>query len=288
MAERYDIVRAIRDRNYHYIRNFMPHLSWSQYVSYTEQMPTMKAWRSLAEKGKLYGPPARYFHSTKPVEELYETKTDPYQIHNLANNPKYKSVLERMRAECYSWMTRTNDLGLLPEYEFHKRAANSAPLQIANDPQHNPVQRLLQATDLANRSNPANLHRLIAMLKEDEPAVRWWATIGLVALRDKAALASNALIAALKDPSPNVRIAAAEALCNLDYLDKAMPVLIKGLHHPTPFIRLRAMNVLDRLGSKARPALSHIQEANMTSKQHPHVASYLGRIVQYVGQGLKE
>ena len=39
-----------------YHRNFMPHLMWLQYVSYTEAMPTMKAWRRLADEGKLAGP----------------------------------------------------------------------------------------------------------------------------------------------------------------------------------------------------------------------------------------
>ena len=36
MAERYDVVRVVRDSSFQYHRNFMPHLPWSQFVGYTE------------------------------------------------------------------------------------------------------------------------------------------------------------------------------------------------------------------------------------------------------------
>ncbi|MCX7887301.1 MAG: sulfatase, partial [Verrucomicrobiae bacterium] len=86
MAERYDCVRVVRNAEYQYIRNFQPHLSWSQFVSYTEAMPTMQLWRRAAEAGTLYGPPARYFLPHKPIEEFYDTNADPHQIHNLADD----------------------------------------------------------------------------------------------------------------------------------------------------------------------------------------------------------
>ena len=102
----------------------------------------------------------------------------------------------------------------------------------------------------------------------------------MVALREKAAPATEPLFAVLKDPAPNVRIAAAEALCNVGRVDDAMPVLLEGLQHDTAFIRLRTMNVLDDLGEKARPALSAMKAAGM--EQRSHAGDYLGRMVQYV------
>jgi len=62
-------------RGYH--RNFLPHLTWSQFTSYTEEMPTMKAWRQLAEQGQLSGPPARYFN--RMIEYLPQRKFPPPQ-----------------------------------------------------------------------------------------------------------------------------------------------------------------------------------------------------------------
>jgi uncharacterized sulfatase len=286
MAERYDTVRVVRDHQYQYLRNFMPHLSWSQFVSYTEQMPTMKVWRRLAEQGKLNRVQARYFRPTKPIEELYDTSADPHQIHNLAGDPRHEAVLERMRAECAAWMKRTHDLGLLPEYEMHRRAEGRTPYDVARDPRLNPLDRLLEAAGLANRMDPECLEELVALVGDDEPAVRYWGAIGLVALDGEAAPAMDALARALKDPAPNVRIAAAEALANLGRVDDALPVLVAGLGHPTAFIRLRAMNVLDRLGERARPALDAMKQARMEKKSH--VGDYLGRMVQYVPEKFDE
>lgn len=282
MAERYDTVRAVRDKKYQYLRNFMPHLTWSQFVSYTEQMPTMKVWRALAEEGKLTGPPARYFSPVKPAEELYDVAADPHQVRNLAPDPVYREVLERMRAACADRMAAIGDLGLLPEYEFHRRSEGSTPWQTGHDPKKNPVGRLLAAARTANAMDPANIPALSALLASGEPAVRWWGAVGLVALGTRAAPAEAALVAALEDDAPNVRIAAAEALCNIGKQDRAMPVLLAGLEHPAPFIRLRAVNVLDRLGPPAA-ALPRIRAAGMKSGKHRHVASYLKRLTGYTG-----
>ena len=53
MAERFDMVRVVRDKKFQYHRNFYPHLPWSQFTSYTEEMPTMQLWRRLHEQGRL-------------------------------------------------------------------------------------------------------------------------------------------------------------------------------------------------------------------------------------------
>ncbi len=290
MAERYDIVRGVRDARFQYLRNYMPHRSWSQFVSYTEQMPTMKVWRRLAESGKLTGPAARYFQPTKPLEELYDTHADPYQIHNLARDPRYGRVLERMRQECRRWMRRTGDLGLLPEYEIDRRARNSTPYQVAFDRRLNPVERLQRVADLANEMRAENLPKLVELLtdQDQDPAVRWWAAVGLVALKDKAKPAAGALRQALNDPAPNVRVEAAEALCNIGLVEEAMPTLLKALQHDTPFVRLRAMNVLDGLGERARPALEAMKAAKMERHEHQPVVVFLNRMIDYVTARLEK
>ena len=285
MAERYDIVRVVRDHRYQYHRNFHPHLSWSQFTSYTEEMPTMRAWRRLAEEGKLSGTPARYFSPAKPIEELYDNESDPHQITNLAADPQQRATLERLREECVAWMKRTGDLGLLPEFEMERRSRGSTPWDIRLDPAKNPLDRLLAATEVANAMDAANVPRLIELLGDGDAAVRWWGALGLVALGDKAAPAADALGKALGDAAPNVRIAAADALGNLGRHEQALPVLIEGLRHESAFIRLRALNALERLGDEARPALPDIAKAALSEKSH--VGDYVGRMVQYLPQKLK-
>ena len=110
--------------------------------------------------------------------------------------------------------------------------------------------------------------------------------VGLTALGPRAKPAEKALLAATKDAAPNVRIAAADALCNLGREDHALAVLIAGLQHASPFIRLRAMNALDRIGPRARPALAAMRKARPAQKGH--VAGYVGRMVQYVPPKLQK
>ena len=286
MIERYDTTRVVRDKDYQYIRNFMPHRSWSQFVSYTEEMPTMKVWRRLAEQQKLNPLQERYFYDTKPIEELYDTAADPHQVNNLATDPKYATVVNRMRQQSIAWMKETHDLGLLPEYEILRRATGRTPYEVAHDPQLNPLNRLLEAADLANQMNPKNISGLIELLRADDPAIRYWGAVGLVALREKSEPARDALLKSFEDSAPNVRIAAAEALCHIDQLDRAMPILIDGLNHDSAFIRLRTMNVLDRLGERARPALPAIRVAGVGEKSD--VGDYLGRMVEYLPRRLDE
>ena len=279
MAERYDMVRVVRDERFQYHRNYMPHLSWSQRVGYTHQMPTMQVWLELARAGKLNAVQARYFLPTKPIEELYDVAADPHQTKDLAANGEYRGVLETMRRAHRQWQRNTHDVGLLPEHEIDVRSTGTTPYEMALDIEKHPQARLMEAADLANRMDPAGIGELLDLMKDPDAAVRYWGVIGLVALGEKAAPATDALLAALKDEAPNVRVAAADALGNLDRHEAALPVLIAELKNPSIPVRLEAINALDRLGPRARPALPVIRK--MTGPAG-HVGDYLGRMIQYV------
>ncbi len=56
MDETYDIIRAVRDKQYKYIRNFKACRPYAQYIDYMEKMPTMQEMRRLNKLGKLAGP----------------------------------------------------------------------------------------------------------------------------------------------------------------------------------------------------------------------------------------
>ena len=246
-------------------------------------MPTMQVWRRMHEEGKLNPVQNRYFE-TKPIEELYDIATDPFETNNLADDPKYADVLKTMRAQCSVWMVATGDMGLLPEYEMLARAEGKTPYDIAFDRDANPVARLAEAALLANSRDPENVSKLTQLLSAPDPAIRFWAAIGLVALGKQAEPAKATLKVALSDDAPNVTIAAAETLCHLGEVDEAMPILIAGLKHESPLIRLRAINVLDRLGEQARPAIQAMRNAEMDNGGL--VGTFLNRMTQYVPDGL--
>ena len=96
MDERYDMVRSVRDQRYVYIRNFMPHRIYGQFIEYMFRTPTTAVWHQLYREGKLKSP-RTHFWETKPAEELYDLAEDPDETRNLANSPEHAAVLERLR-----------------------------------------------------------------------------------------------------------------------------------------------------------------------------------------------
>ena len=73
----------------------MPYRIYGQHINYLWKAPSLGSWdRHLA--GKTNAAQSKFWE-TKPVEELYDTENDPWEVNNLATDPNYKEVLERMR-----------------------------------------------------------------------------------------------------------------------------------------------------------------------------------------------
>jgi uncharacterized sulfatase len=121
MDETFDRIRGVRERRFHYIRNFYPELPYAQVVLYNEENPIMQSWRAAFAAGKLNATQKQFFAPIKPPEELYDAESDPHEINNLAGSPKYQKKLQEMRAALDRWMKETNDLGAVPEVELVKR-----------------------------------------------------------------------------------------------------------------------------------------------------------------------
>src|SRR5687767_5817636 len=121
MDETYDRIRAARDARYKYIRNYHPELPYAQKIAYMDEMPTMREWRRLNGEGKLEGPQKLFFAPSKPLEELYDTETDPHEVRNLAGSPAHQDKLRELRTALDDWIRRTGDLGQVPERDLIKR-----------------------------------------------------------------------------------------------------------------------------------------------------------------------
>jgi len=267
LDERYDIVRSVRDKHYKYYRNDMPHLPHWPWLEYMEMLDTSKEWRRLQAEGKLEGAHAFFTALTKPVEELYDIRKDPHELQNIADLPQYADVLKWMRNIHLQWVKDTVDLGLLPEQDIQDRAKNSSEYEMARSGKY-PIGRILETALLIDQGDKV-LPKLIQSLKDEDSAVRFWAAIGLANLGLKAKSAAKPLIATLSDPSPEVRIAVAEALCHMDCESDALPILVKHLNCEHLWIRVYAANVLDRIVEKARPVLKSMKRA--VRREYPGV-----------------
>ncbi len=109
-------IRTVRDDRYRYLRNKYPERPFLQLNRYKEaSYPIIALMRHLHEQGKLAGPPARLLEPRRPAEELYDLKSDPWEINNLAVDPEYSDVRARLSDQLDAWMVRSNDQGRTPE-----------------------------------------------------------------------------------------------------------------------------------------------------------------------------
>lgn len=118
MDSEYDRVRAVTDGEFKYIRNYMPEKPNYQNIQYRLQNPLMIHLLELNSKGLLNANQARWFAPTKPAEELYDTKADPWEFKNLIGNPLYEEKLRELRKAHEDWVLTYGDLGALVEMDM--------------------------------------------------------------------------------------------------------------------------------------------------------------------------
>lgn len=126
MDSEVDRVRAVSDGRYKYIKNYMPDKPNYQNIAYRLSNPLMVHLLELHEEGKLDENQERWFDETKPEEELYDTKSDPYEFNNLAGNPDYADKLSELRNAHLKWIADYGDLGAIPEMEMVHQWWNGA------------------------------------------------------------------------------------------------------------------------------------------------------------------
>ncbi|MGC9342932.1 MAG: sulfatase family protein, partial [Bacteroidales bacterium] len=118
MDTEYDMVRAVRDKQFKYLKNYYPDRPFIQEIEYRKQIPMMRELYRFEEEGLFTGKDSLWWRKTKPVEELYDTYADPYEFNNLAENPDYEEKLVELRKALAELQSRVGDKGFIPESEL--------------------------------------------------------------------------------------------------------------------------------------------------------------------------
>lgn len=292
MDERYDMVRSVRNERYVYVRNYMPHLIYGQYLNYMFQTPTTQVWKKLYDEGKLR-PPQTFFWEPKPAEELYDLQSDPDEVHNLAGSAEHQGVLGELRQAHREHVLAVRDVGFLSEAEMHRRAGATSPYELGHDRQRYPLEKILDMAQLASGRDAGAVDQLRAGLRDADSGVRYWAAQGLL-IRGSVAVtaARDDLHAALKDESPTVRIIAARALGQYGSAADLGPALgvLEDLASPEKngaYTSILTLNALDALGDRAAPLTPLLKNLPQQDPAAPGRANgYVSRLLEKI-VGLK-
>lgn len=260
MDERYDLSRAVRDKKYRYIRNYMPHRIYGQHIEYLWRAPSLASWEQAYLDGECNEVQSRFWQS-KPAEELYDTENDPWEVVNLAGNPEYREVLERMRRANREWLVEIRDAGFIPEADRSIRTKDRSIYDYMRE-ENIPLEEIFNAAEVASEGNPENLPLLVKFLESDDSAIRYWGATGLLILGEKARSAVPALEKASADDFPNVAIVSAEALYFLGKKELAEQILLDKLENDdyTCTFALNSIDVLDIDNKRIKDKITEITE----------------------------
>jgi N-sulfoglucosamine sulfohydrolase len=123
-----NFVRSIRDERYNYIRNFFNDLPATPPADALNS-PTFAEIRRLERSGELDAYQRSLYFEPRPEEELYDVVNDPHELNNLAGDPEYQKVLQRMRTGLLEFMETYNDgiPRLRTPDEFHRISGARLP-----------------------------------------------------------------------------------------------------------------------------------------------------------------
>lgn len=243
MDERVDQVRAVCDKKYLYVRNYMPHTPGGQHLSYLWRMEATRAWQAHHDAGETNDVTGRWFRE-REHEELYDVSQDPYNVNNLADDPEFADIKARLKSNLREWQINTRDTGLLPEKERVRLAEenNTTIYQFAKSDTNFPIESLIDSADLAMAKDKANASVLIDLTKHQHLGHRYWGTLGLLLLEDEAYTPN--LEGLLSDDSHVVRVTAAHALLRLGKTEQAVRTL-HDLVATSSYASVDALNVID-------------------------------------------
>lgn len=245
--EFYGMRRGITDGRWKYIRRFTPHLAAAPYSTYQFRQAGWRAWQQAWKDGTLKGRHRSIWEGNQPVEELYDTQADQWEVQNLANVPEHAKRLSSMRNRLRQKMIDVLDTGIIPEPMFHELAPRG-PIANYSRAHAAELPAIIDLAFAASARNPENLALFIENLKSKNPLLRYWATQGCLILGKKAATAKSEIIPLLKDQHSAIRVAAAQSIANYGAKELAVTTLLAELDPNTnEYAQQNAMNALTHL-----------------------------------------
>ncbi|MGK0223045.1 MAG: N-sulfoglucosamine sulfohydrolase, partial [Limisphaerales bacterium] len=133
-----DRQRAVRDARYKFIKSWHPNVPGGHQLAYRDNIDMVRAWRKEFQDGTLTPIQARWF---QPVgrARLFDLEEDPFELHNLANDPAHRAILARLESALGTFLARVGDTSVIPEKELVKHLRLDGEIPITPAPVYEQV-----------------------------------------------------------------------------------------------------------------------------------------------------
>jgi N-sulfoglucosamine sulfohydrolase len=167
--EVFDFSRSVRDKNFLYIRNYMPHFGWNQRSVYPDQSDIRHEFYGV-KRSSMTSAQRAFAGPIRPREELYDVRIDPHQITNLAADVSHAETLENMRATLIDQAMELRDLGYLPESDQVNLTRDAAiSYDLGKDRAKVPLKKLVDQVEANFAPAAREEGALVKLLSSEQP-----------------------------------------------------------------------------------------------------------------------
>jgi arylsulfatase A-like enzyme len=258
-----DVVRSVTNGKYMYSRNFMPFMPEVKNIHYMEISDIKKQMRKDLADNKLNKLQKQLFDD-RPAEFLFDIENDGWETKNLANDPKYKTVLDTMRGQLKTEIFNSRDIMLLPENEIVEISTTTTPYEFRLDEKKYPLEEIYKAVSLSGFRGNDIVAKQIKLLASTNNVIRYWAMIGLRSqnLKDIKPYA-KVITKAMNDTYPPVAITASAIAYQQFKNEEAKENLKKFCFDKNSYFALITINYLQYM-SNNQPFIETLQTLRTT------------------------
>ncbi|MFI3286026.1 MAG: sulfatase [Rikenellaceae bacterium] len=273
--DNFDLARTVTDGRYMYSRTFTPYQPFVRWINYYEPADIQIHMRADLAAGVL-NDCQKEIVTERSVEYLYDLKNDKWEINNLAESPKHKSIVKKMRKALKEHLLESRDANFMPEYTLAEYFKKETPYDLRLDDEFYPFEEILETAYL-NGMGKKVIGKQIKQLKADNGFVSFWAAVGLYTQRDNLKADVDKVVEALPllEYLP-AKIWAAAAVLNVVENEYARDVFSKSLTSDNSEEALCAFNALNEMElERAKsfvPLFGQIENAKV---KHPAVMGIL-------------
>jgi len=282
MDERRNLVRSVSDGQFRYTRNYLPHRPYGRRLEFLWRAPLMQSWAREYEAGNLNAAQSAFFEP-RAAEELYDVRSDPHGLANLAGQTEFAAKLTELSSALTGWQIEQRDAGLIPEAMLTELDQQGVIRDYVVSENY-PAAEIVQLAQSAGARDAAMLDEFVEQLQSGHPVKSYWAATGLLLLDQGAQAALPDIENLLEQVEPWTGIVLAEILIGLDHTVVASRYLAGALGNNNLMVRLQAMETIVETGL-ADPALKSAIEALVP--EDPRQRPYDGRLARYVMQRYK-